>query len=142
MKRKIGSGILALGLIVVSLIGCSSGNSSTSSSGGENYTSHNAAQNTEADDTANSGTEENLTKQEENAQMGTEDGLPTVYMTTDISPEGLMAAYEALGVTIDAENVAIKLSTGETGSNYLDPALIQDLVQTLNGTIVDRKSVV
>lgn len=137
MKRKIGSGILALGLIVVSLIGCSSGNSSTSSSGGENYTSYNAAQNTEADDTANSGTEENLTKQEENAQMGTEDGLPTVYMTTDISPEGLMAAYEALGVTIDAENVAIKLSTGETGSNYLDPALIQDLVQTLNGTIVE-----
>ena len=78
-----------------------------------------------------------MTKQEENAQMGTEDGLPTVYMTTDISPEGLMAAYEALGVTIDAENVAIKLSTGETGSNYLDPALIQDLVQTLNGTIVE-----
>ncbi len=60
----------------------------------------------------------------------------TVYMTTDISPEGLMKIYEALGVKFQG-NVAVKLSTGENGSNYLDPALIKDLVQSVNGTIVE-----
>ncbi len=60
----------------------------------------------------------------------------TVYMTTDISPEGLMKIYEALGVDLQGK-VAVKLSTGENGSNYLDPALIKDLVQSVNGTIVE-----
>ena len=61
----------------------------------------------------------------------------TVYMTTDISPEGLMRAYEALGVELTGDNIAVKLSTGEPGSNYLDPALIADLVHEVNGTIVE-----
>lgn len=66
-----------------------------------------------------------------------EDGEPVVYMTTDISPEGLMAVYEALGWT-PAGNVAVKLSTGEPpASNYLRPELIADLVQSVNGTIVE-----
>lgn len=60
-----------------------------------------------------------------------------VYMTADISPEGLMAVYEALGWT-PTGNVAVKLSTGEPpASNYLDPNLIADLVQSVNGTIVE-----
>lgn len=57
-------------------------------------------------------------------------------MTTDISPEGLLKIYDSLGVNLQG-NVAVKLSTGENGSNYLDPALIKDLVQSLNGTIVE-----
>ena len=61
----------------------------------------------------------------------------TVYMTTDISPEGLMRAYEALGVTLNGDHIAVKLSTGEPGSNYLDPDLIADLVHEVNGTIVE-----
>lgn len=60
----------------------------------------------------------------------------TVYMTTDISPEGFVKIYEALGVTLSG-NVAVKLSTGENGSNYLDPNLIKDLVQSVDGTIVE-----
>ena len=61
-----------------------------------------------------------------------------VYMTTDISPESLMAVYEALGVELTGDNIAVKLSTGEPpASNYLDPDLIQDLVQHVNGTIVE-----
>ena len=64
------------------------------------------------------------------------DNGQTVYMTTDISPEGLTKIYEALGVSLDG-NVAVKLSTGENGSNYLDPQLIKDLVQEVNGTIVE-----
>lgn len=60
-----------------------------------------------------------------------------VYMTTDISPEGLMAAYEALG-WLPMGRVAVKLSTGEPpASNYLRPELIADLVQSVNGTIVE-----
>lgn len=62
---------------------------------------------------------------------------PTVYMTTDISPEGLMAIYESLGWTPTGK-VAVKLSTGEPpASNYLSPDLIRDLVQSVDGTIVE-----
>lgn len=60
-----------------------------------------------------------------------------VYMTTDISPDGLMRAYEALGMELTGDNIAVKLSTGEPGSNYLDPDLIADLVHEVNGTIVE-----
>ncbi len=72
------------------------------------------------------------------ASAGTSEGeTPVVYMTTDISPEGLMAVYEAMGWTPTGE-VAVKLSTGEPpASNYLDPDLIADLVQSVDGTIVE-----
>ena len=60
-----------------------------------------------------------------------------VYMTTDISAEGMMDAYEALA-WIPEGNVAVKLSTGEPpASNYLRPELIKELVQSVNGTIVE-----
>ncbi|MDF2907624.1 MAG: hypothetical protein K0R34_2945 [Herbinix sp.] len=62
---------------------------------------------------------------------------PTVYMTTDISPEGLMATYKALNWTPEGK-VGVKLSTGEPpASNYLRPELIKELVQTVEGTIVE-----
>lgn len=62
---------------------------------------------------------------------------PKVYMTTDISPEGLMAVYKALDWT-PAGKVAVKLSTGEPpASNYLRPELIKDVVQAVDGTIVE-----
>ncbi len=67
-----------------------------------------------------------------------EDGdSPKVYMTTDISPEGLMAVYKALNWTPTGK-VAVKLSTGEPpASNYLRPELIKDVVQEVDGTIVE-----
>ncbi len=62
---------------------------------------------------------------------------PVVYFTSDISAEGMMAAYEALGWQPDG-NVAVKLSTGEPpASNYLDPQLIKDVVEAVDGTIVE-----
>ena len=62
---------------------------------------------------------------------------PVVYMTTDISAEGMMAIYEALNWT-PGENVAVKLSTGEPpASNYLRPELIADVVHAVDGTIVE-----
>ncbi|MGF7144505.1 hypothetical protein HNQ56_002936 [Anaerotaenia torta] len=62
---------------------------------------------------------------------------PVVYMTTDISPEGMMAAYKALEWQ-PAGKVAVKLSTGEAGNtHYLSPVLIKELVQQVKGTIVE-----
>ncbi len=66
-----------------------------------------------------------------------ENALPKVYMTTDISAEGLVKVYEALGVEATGK-VAVKISTGEPGGkNYLKPALIKNLVQRVDGTIVE-----
>ena len=63
-----------------------------------------------------------------------------VYFTADISPAGLAAVYNALGQQ-PSGRVAVKLSTGEPpNSNYLRPALIKDLVQSLNGTIVESNT--
>ena len=63
--------------------------------------------------------------------------IPVVYMTEDISPEGLMKAYQALGWKPEGR-VAVKLSTGEPpDSNYLRPELIADLVHSVDGTIVE-----
>ncbi len=59
-----------------------------------------------------------------------------VYMTADISEKGLMDVYEALGATPSGK-IAVKISTGEPGSNYLKPELIGGLVQSLKGTIVE-----
>ena len=62
---------------------------------------------------------------------------PTVYFTSDISPEGLMNVYEALGIT-PSGRVAVKISTGESEeSNHLRPAFIKDFVQKVGGTLVE-----
>ena len=62
---------------------------------------------------------------------------PVVYMTTDISPEGLVRVYDALGV-VPTGKIAVKISTGEPGGkNFLQPSLIKDLVTKVNGTIVE-----
>lgn len=72
------------------------------------------------------------TQQPEAAQ-----GTPVVYMTRAITPEGLMAVYQALQWEPQGR-VAVKLSTGEPpASNYLRPELIAGLVQSLDGTIVE-----
>lgn len=71
----------------------------------------------------------------------TESGLAKVYMTKDISPESLMKIYKALGREAKGSNVAVKISTGEPGgNNYLKPALIKDLVQSVNGTIIESNT--
>ena len=70
------------------------------------------------------------------AQEPAEEGA-TVYLTRDISPEALVKIYEALGVKAEGR-VAVKISTGEgSNPNYLKPELIKNLVQTVDGTIVE-----
>ncbi|MCR5418974.1 MAG: DUF362 domain-containing protein [Lachnospiraceae bacterium] len=71
------------------------------------------------------------------AEGRSHDEPSVVYMTHEITPEALMKMYETLDVHPEGK-VAVKLSTGEAGNpNYLDPALIKDLVQSLNGTIIE-----
>ena len=65
------------------------------------------------------------------------DGEAVVYLTKDISPEGLVAIYKALGVEAKGR-VAVKISTGEGNNpNYLKPELIKELVMLVDGTIVE-----
>ena len=60
-----------------------------------------------------------------------------VYFTKEISPESLIKIYEKVGKELSG-NVAVKISTGEPGGhNFLNPNLIKNLVNKLNGTIVE-----
>ena len=71
------------------------------------------------------------------AAAGASDEVPVVYFVKDITPENLVRIYECLGREAE-DKVAVKLSTGEPGGhNFLDPALIKDLVQKVDGTIVE-----
>ena len=64
-------------------------------------------------------------------------GKAKVYFTSDISSEGLIKVYEALGKELKGK-VAVKISTGEPGGhNFLNPNLIKKLVNKLDGTIVE-----
>ncbi len=67
-----------------------------------------------------------------------DDKAPVVYFIKDISPESLMKIYNALGVKAEGNRVGIKISTGESlKSNYLNPELIKNLVQSVNGTFIE-----
>ena len=115
--KKICSICLALLLCISPLAGCASNESSESST------------------TASEASQPTIEESEQPQEVP--DGAPTVYMTTDISAEGLMAIYEALGAS-PSGNIAVKLSTGEPGSNYLRTELIGDLVQSFDHpTIVE-----
>jgi hypothetical protein len=63
--------------------------------------------------------------------------MSKVYFTKEITPESLIKIYDALEVELKGK-VGIKISTGEPGGhNFLNPNLIKDLVQKLNGTIIE-----
>ena len=60
-----------------------------------------------------------------------------VYFINEINSDNLIKIYEKLNKKLEG-NVAVKISTGEPGGhNFLNPNLIKDLVQKLNGTIVE-----
>lgn len=65
------------------------------------------------------------------------DDYSTVYISHEISSDVIMAMYDTLGREATG-NVAVKLSTGEAGNDYhLDPQMIKELVQSVDGTIVE-----
>ncbi len=60
-----------------------------------------------------------------------------VYFTSEITPESLLRIFNELGVSLKGK-VAVKISTGEPGGhNFLQPSLISDLVNNIQGTIVE-----
>lgn len=64
---------------------------------------------------------------------------PTVYFTSEITPESLVRIFNALNIKPSAnDRTAVKISTGEAGGhNYLKPELISNLVSAVKGTIVE-----
>lgn len=70
-------------------------------------------------------------------QQEEEKEVAKVYMVKEITPDNLVKIYKALGRKAEGK-VAVKLSTGEPGGhNFLQPSLIKDLVNEVNGTIVE-----
>lgn len=70
-------------------------------------------------------------------QQEEEKEVAKVYMVKEITPDNLVKIYKALGRNAEGK-VAVKLSTGEPGGhNFLQPSLIKDLVNEVNGTIVE-----
>ncbi len=79
----------------------------------------------------------NVEAQPANESSSAEKELPKVYWFKAITPENLVKIYEALGRETTGR-VAVKLSTGEPGGhNFLQPSLIKDLVEKVDGTIVE-----
>ena len=112
-------------MLAISLAGCSEGQNAAADP--SRHKSHAVNISQSGDNSSTS----------ENELPDTEKTTPVVYFTSDISSESLMAVYETLNWTPDG-NVAVKLSTGEPpASNYLRPELIKDLVQSVDGTIVE-----
>ena len=66
-------------------------------------------------------------------------GMSAVFMTTDLSPQGLVAVYRTLGWK-PAGRLAVKLATGETSSYCLRTSLIGDLIRMLDAPIVECNS--
>lgn len=142
MRNKFLPLLLSTAIMTAISAGCSTSNGNA---GSGNYISHNIGQQTEnsgsvksADDNSAVGIIEQNNSDTENPVTDNplNDGVPVVYMTADISSDGLMAIYEALGAS-PSGNIAVKLSTGEPGSNYLRTDLIGDLVQSLDASIVE-----
>lgn len=129
MNKKVISILMAVFLVVVCLAGCGQAEETQESSTPITQSSQTEPTPSETEDEE----ESSSTPSEEPTTDGT---APVVYMTTDISSEGLMAIYEVLGAS-PTGNVAVKLSTGEPGSNYLRTDLIGELVQSLEATIVE-----
>ena len=114
---------------------------------GEAEETEGKAADAEASDPAEAGKAGNTAAGAETAGAGTSEaaaipeetgsGSPVVYFSSDISAEGLVNIYDALGWT-PAGKTAVKISTGEPpASNYLRPELIEDLVKKVDGTIVE-----
>lgn len=62
---------------------------------------------------------------------------PKVYFTRGLSPAGAIRAFDMLGIKLEG-NVAVKLHSGEPGNqNFLRPAFMKDIVEHVNGTIVE-----
>ena len=60
-----------------------------------------------------------------------------VYFIRDITPENIIKVYEAVGKKLTGK-VAVKMHSGEQGNqNYLRPEFVKDVINYVNGTVVE-----
>lgn len=60
-----------------------------------------------------------------------------VYFTKDLTSKGLIKAYDSIGFKLKG-NICVKLHSGEDGNqNFLRPEYVKDLVQYVNGRVVE-----
>jgi len=60
-----------------------------------------------------------------------------VYFTKEISPESLVKIFEQLKIQLNGK-VAVKLHSGEEGNqNYLKPEFVKQIIEHVNGTVVE-----
>lgn len=60
-----------------------------------------------------------------------------VYFIRDITPENIIKAYETVGKKLTGK-VAVKMHSGEQGNqNYLRPEFVKDVINYVNGTVVE-----
>ena len=60
-----------------------------------------------------------------------------VYFIKDITPENIIKAYNAVGKKLTGK-VAVKMHSGEKGNqNYLRPEFVKDVVNYVDGTVVE-----
>lgn len=72
-----------------------------------------------------------------NKQNSSNKNTAKVYITKQISADSLMAIYKTLGRSASGK-IAVKISSGEPGGNhFLSPKLIEPLVKSVNGTIIE-----
>lgn len=132
MKKRIAVILIVLiALVSLSACGETAGSGEPESNGTDSSEQVETATENDTKDTApeSEGEEEDVT------DVTSEQSV--VYFISDISAQGLVDIYQALGWEPTGK-VAVKISTGEPpASNYLRPELIGDLVQLLDGTIVE-----
>ncbi len=171
LKTRIFTGVLGLTVLLSALTGCGtasapSGGSAEPSSSSVQASSQSTAKSVpeqiqaSSQSTAESGSEQPQSASSREAASGGsiqtnggetialsalehQDGTSetAVYYTSEITPEAMVEIYNALGVELAGDHIAVKLSTGEPpASNYLDPNLIADLVHQVDGTIVENNT--
>ena len=134
MKRKLFVSLLSMAMVALLLAGCGQTDETSAGNGqtvqGSENTEQESAENLQEEDEElpDTTSEDSPSAQEPSGEDG---NLPVVYMTTEINAESLMAVYEALGAS-PSGRIAVKLSTGEPGSNYLRTDLIGDLVKSFD----------
>ena len=134
MKRKLFVSLLSMAMVALLLAGCGQTDETPAGNGqtvqGSENTEQESAENLQEEDEElpDATSEDSPSAQEPSGEDG---NLPVVYMTTEINAESLMAVYEALGAS-PSGRIAVKLSTGEPGSNYLRTDLIGDLVKSFD----------
>ena len=63
-----------------------------------------------------------------------------VFFTTDVTPEAVVAAYDALGITLPGR-VAVKVHSGEAGNqNFIRPEFLKAAIDHVGGVVVESNT--